>query len=1560
MKDEDKTKEHLIEELAELRRRNAELERLEAERKQAERDLRGAAAKWSSLVYNAPNLIAILDRDGVFQFVNRTISGLTVEEVVGTKTYDYIPPEYHDIVKEKIEHVFRTGEAAHYELKGMGPDGQLSWWYETSVGPLVIDEQVAYVTQISSDITERKQMAEALRESEEKYRTLVENSPTGIFISDAKQFIYVNQSLCGITGFSRDELLDMTDPVGSLFTPEDRERVLAHALARLRGDSAPNSYEVRGVRKDGEEIWLELTVSSITFLGRQVLQGSIVDITERRRMAEALRGSEEKLRARETRYRNVIALAGGVAYEYVAEAEGVYHFMDEGIECLTGYTSHEMTPELFSSLIEEWNRHPSQTVPTGDMIGLKNHEKEVTTYKADCRIRTADERMVWLSDSSVDIRGSKGEILRSIGMLQDITERKQSEEMLVESEARYRGLFEGATDSATVMEGYRFVECNNTTLKIFGCEDKEDILNHTPWDFSPQNQPDGRSSKEKAIELIDSALAGEPQIFYWKHTRKDGTPFDAEVSLNCLETGDKKLIQARARDITERKKAEEALRKSEERLTSFMDSASDSFYLLDSDLNFVEINQKGLDIIGKAREQVIGRHITKIVPDVKESGRYDRHLEVIRTGERFVVNNFVPHQVFGDLHFILKSFRVGDGLGVIASDITEVKKAEEALRESEERFRGIVENSAAGYFFIDREGCFQDVNAAWLRMHGYSSPDEIIGKHFSLAQTDADIVEAEKIVDGLLKGDAIPAGEFSRRCRDGAIGYHTFTVRPVRKEGEIIGLEGFLIDTTERRQAEEALREGEDRLRSFYEAAFEGIAVTESGIFRDCNDQFAEMFGYEVDELIDIEVMNLVAEADRGLVLRNIQSGYDKPYEHRALCKDGSVKFVEVHGQQIQYHGRPARVTAIHDITERRNAEEALRENESRYREIIAQAGGVVYQSDWMKQIYTFMDEGIERLTGYAPDEITPELFNGLVEESVPYASTEVNVDSELGRRIGADRIRLYRADRCLKVLDGRTVWVADSAVQFRNSRDELIGELGMLQDITMRKQMEEELRAEKEFGEGILSSMVDTVFIFDPGAGKPIRWNRSFNEISGYTDEEIASMKAPDDWYSEKDVELARAAAEQISRMGQATVEMSLITKDGRRIPTEYTAASIRNVEDGSLSIVAIGRDLTERKRMEEELLKIEKLESIGVLAGGIAHDLNNFLTAIVGNISLAMMYDSPLEKDRRLTEAEKACMQVKDLTQQLLTFSRGGAPILQTADIAGLLRDSVAFTLSGSNVGCEFSIPDDLWSVDIDEGQINQVINNLIINSQQAMPDGGKISISAENMAIGAASGLPLESGAYIKISVVDQGTGISQEHLQRIFDPFFTTKQMGSGLGLATSYSIIEKHNGHITVESQMGAGTTFHIYLPASPEGVLTGEGEEEKKPITGEGRILVMDDEELIRELVSDMLTSIGYRVTTAIDGTEAIELYKAAMESEDHYDAAIIDLTIPGGMGGKETIQRLVEIDPEVKAIVSSGYSNDPIVANFREYGFRGFVAKPYKTRELSEVLHRVITGTRG
>lgn len=384
--------------------------------------------------------------------------------------------------------------------------------------------------------------------------------------------------------------------------------------------------------------------------------------------------------------------------------------------------------------------------------------------------------------------------------------------------------------------------------------------------------------------------------------------------------------------------------------------------------------------------------------------------------------------------------------------------------------------------------------------------------------------------------------------------------------------------------------------------------------------------------------------------------------------------------------------------------------------------------------------------------------------------------------------------------------------------------------------------------------------------------------------------------------------------------------------------------------------KEIEERKRTEEELIRAQKLESVGILAGGIAHDFNNMIAAILGNISLAKMHVSTADKIfTYLADAENVCMRTCDLTNQLITFSKGEKPVKKTFSVGALVKSAARFSLSGSNVHCEFHMPSDLWPVEVDEGQMRQVIHNIVVNACDAMPEGGIIDIFGENITVGAEGDFPLREGRFVKVSIQDHGAGISKDNLSKIFDPYFTTKtrnnRKGMGLGLAICYSIINKHEGHIAVESEEGNGATFHIYLPASLK-----EGKKEEKPVAGNGKILIMDDEEPVRLITGEFLRHIGYEVELVKNGEEALSLYKKAKEANQHFDVVILDLTVPGGMGGKNAIKKLLEIDPGVKGILASGYSDDPIMQDFSNHGFVGAIAKPYAFDHLHELIKKVMS----
>lgn len=474
-------------------------------------------------------------------------------------------------------------------------------------------------------------------------------------------------------------------------------------------------------------------------------------------------------------------------------------------------------------------------------------------------------------------------------------------------------------------------------------------------------------------------------------------------------------------------------------------------------------------------------------------------------------------------------------------------------------------------------------------------------------------------------------------------------------------------------------------------------------------------------------------------------------------------------------------------------------------------------------------------------------------------------------------------------------------------------------------------------------------------------RVNPEVEKITAYSKDELIGQSTRILYASE---ELFATVGENnytvLRTHGYCQTNVEIQTKTGE-LKTCYWRGKVIGSNEGVEGVIWILEDISKRLQMEEELLRVKKLESIGVLAGGIAHDFNNLLLAIIGNISLAKRISgTESELYGLLDSAHKASERAKDLTAKLLTFSSGGEPIKATESLPQLLEESASFVLSGSNVKSTFEFQEDLWPVEMDRSQINQVIQNLIVNADQAMVDGGTVHITCRNEILAHGQISELGGGRYVCVEVQDQGRGIPEDIMDRIFDPYFSTKQRdsnkGSGLGLSIVHSIVTKHNGIIQVDSKPGKGSTFTMYLPAMQEKISSPPAVEEKVTI-GRGRILVMDDEEIIRAVVCNMLEYLGYETVQACDGQEAVEIYQQGLRNGKSFHAVIMDLTIPGGMGGAEATRQLLDIDTGAKVIVSSGYSHDPVLDNFESFGFCNIVSKPYQLADLSRVLTETLAG---
>ncbi len=508
--------------------------------------------------------------------------------------------------------------------------------------------------------------------------------------------------------------------------------------------------------------------------------------------------------------------------------------------------------------------------------------------------------------------------------------------------------------------------------------------------------------------------------------------------------------------------------------------------------------------------------------------------------------------------------------------------------------------------------------------------------------------------------------------------------------------------------------------------------------------------------------------------------------------------------------------------------------------------------------------------------------------------------------------------------------------------------------DITERKKAEEELSYSMSLTNAALESAADGILIVDR-KGDIARWNRKFVEL-WHIPNELCVTHIKDPVLNFVCGQMAQpeeflAKVMDLYEHPDTSSQDLLQLADGRIFDRHSYPLRMGDEIVGRFWSF---RDITDQRKHEKEQLKIEKLESLGVLAGGIAHNFNNILTGIIGNISLAEIFLDPGHKSyKALIEAEKASVRASELAQQLLTFARGGEPIRKITSLQNIVTESMGLVLSGSNVRGIIEIPDSIHAIDADEGQMSQVCHNIVINATHAMPGGGTLTVTARNETIGSNNPMNLHPGPYVCVAFSDEGCGIPDDILKKIFDPYFTTKADGNGLGLASVHSIVSKHNGYIEINSRVGKGTTVTIYLPSigatyshyQSESVVQAPG------LHFGGPILVMDDEESIRDLSSEMLEYLGYHATTCENGEEAIALYKDSIESGTRFLTVIMDLTIPGKMGGKEAAQQILALDPNACLIVSSGYSNDPIMSEYHSYGFAGAVAKPYNIKEFGQLL---------
>lgn len=811
---------------------------------------------------------------------------------------------------------------------------------------------------------------------------------------------------------------------------------------------------------------------------------------------------------------------------------------------------------------------------------------------------------------------------------------------------------------------------------------------------------------------------------------------------------------------------------------------------------------------------------------------------------------------------------------------------------------------------------------------------------------------------------------------------------------------GVIIDISATKEAEEAVRVSEARYRDLFDGAVEGVfQSTPEGRFVSVNPSLARMFGCatpaEFLAWCDNRSRPVYVNADRrGEFFFELGSNDSvSDFESEVRSRDGSVKWISENVRAVRdAAGRLLYLQGfMTDVTDRRRALTAVQESESQYRALFENIPVAVIELD-LRALGAILQKwhaaGVRNLTDYMSGH--PGEFAALAASVKVAAVNDTAVrltNAESKAHLQSEIVRLF-TPKGFSVLQRwlESIWQGHNDGEAETELGDFVGgrhqtflrwwmprqaewlQLGhavvALVDLTGLKRAEAELAAEKERLVVTLRAMAEGVITTDT-RGVVQFMNRAAEELTQFPASEAMGRPLTEVCVLREERSDTAFVLPLIRVLSERTLidlppQTLLVGRGGDSCLVEGCCAPVHNPDSEIIGTVLVIRDITVRQRFELELERASRLESIGILAGGIAHDFNNILTAIMGNITLAMLDTEGMAVvERYLQEAERATLRARDLTQQLLTFSKGGDPVRDVVALPEIIREVAEFALHGSRVKCEYNLPAELWPADADKGQLGQVVQNLVINAVQAMPEGGSIRISAANEEIGPEPRKPLAPGHYVRISVSDTGAGIKAEHLARIFDPYFTTKQHGSGLGLTTVYSIIRKHQGYIEAESELGHGTTFSFWLPARPEMGREAAAEAGEPVRRMTGRVLFMDDEEPISAMAEMLLRRLGFEVELARDGSETVQKFSKAHAAGRPFDLVVLDLTVPGGVGGREAVEQLRRIEPAVKAIVSSGYSSDPVLANFRAYGFCGMVAKPYRVEDFARVLRTALEGSR-
>lgn len=973
-------------------------------------------------------------------------------------------------------------------------------------------------------------------------------------------------------------------------------------------------------------------------------------------------------------------------------------------------------------------------------------------------------------------------------------------------------------------------------------------------------------------------------------------------------------------------------------------------------------NDKLCETVGLTMEKIIGRE-AKALGLFTDAGDHARLIEVARSDAGKINKLERRAQGQGDIPFCndilaqIVQFRGQDCLLAMTIPAGPLSKTQRALRQSQDRFKNILNSITESYYEVDLDGCFIFFNDAVIALLGYT-PEELKGLSYKAYTLPEDAPRLHQAFNDVYQEKCpVKFVEHKIQRKDGTmLQVETSTSLLRDNHGTPIGFYGVLRDRTRQKQAEEALRQSEESYRGILELAPDAISISriDDGRYLQVNDAFCRLSGYSAEEAIGRTALELniyVNPDDRKAMLEGIRKkARVEGMEIQFRTKPGEIVDTLVSARQIVFRKLDCMLVIVTNVTSLKKIQEALRQSEQKFRDIIETMEEGYYEVNAAGR-FTFLNHATVNLHGYAPEDLA-----GM--------SYKQYIPPEFIGEVQRQFSQMYQTGLPAKVMeydilrkDGTARTIEMSGYPLKDAQNRVIGFWGITRDRTEQKKAETALQKSEEMYRLLVNNANDGIYITQEGRIK--FHNPKTAALTGYSDEALVDMPFADLVHPE-DREIYKVQQRKMSEANHPEVfSFRILNKKKEILWVELNAISI--TWEGRSAALNFLRDVTPQKQIEAQLLQSRKMEAVGTLAGGIAHDFNNLLMGIKGNITIALM---DLEKEspiyEKLTAIEQYVMAGADLTRQLLGTARGGKYEARPTALNQLVDKSAElFGRTKKEVRIHKKFEKNLWTVEVDRGQLEQVLLNLFVNAWQAMANGGDLFIETQNVVLDEYYVKPyaVPPGNFVKLSVTDTGTGIAPQNLKRIFDPFFTTKSMstGTGLGLSSAYGIITNHGGIITVYSELGSGATFNIYLPASDSEVVRSPGKK-KEIIKGHGTLLFVDDEKGIVEVGSLILQRLGYKVIVAHSGEEAVEIYR---QQPNQIDLVLVDMIMPG-MSGSDTFNALRSINPDQKIILSSGYSVNDQARDIIERGCNGFIQKPFSIQDLSAKLRQVLDGPNG